>query len=67
MDKFQYIRILSDTMMPYTEKNMPVTWLFQQDNDSNNYVLNNSVTVPDWPSYSPDFNPIENLWQSKIN
>ena len=32
MDKLQYVWNLCDTMMPYANENMPVKWLFQQDN-----------------------------------
>lgn len=28
-----------------------------------NWAANNGVTLVDWPPYSPDLNPIENLWK----
>lgn len=33
MDRFMYINILKDVMLPYAEWNMPIKWTFQQDND----------------------------------
>ena len=33
MDKFQYTSILENALVPYADKNLPVSWIFQQDND----------------------------------
>lgn len=44
-------------------------WWFQQHNDPKhtsrlvqNFLFNSGVSCIEWPPYSPDLNPIENLW-----
>ncbi|CAF1650318.1 unnamed protein product [Rotaria magnacalcarata] len=64
-----YVQILQDYLIRNVRKQFGRHWRLQQDNDpkhnsrvAQQFLSKEVPKVIDWPSDSPDVNPIENLW-----
>jgi len=70
LDSTRHRDILRHSLIPSFKEFFPDgPWYFQQDNarfhttpETVTYLHEKGVTLIEWPAWSPDLNPIENLW-----
>ena len=69
MNGEKYIKVLQDRLMPTIEESGIDNPIFQQDSapchtcrSVKTFLSGKDLEILSWPGYSPDLNPIENIW-----
>lgn len=69
MDRFLFVNILKETLIPFVNEHFPDGHRFMQDNDpkhtsnyARDFLTEKEINWWKTPAKSPDMNPIENLW-----
>lgn len=68
-DQWEYQGHLNDRLLPFLDHFGGQNPVFQQDNarchiarSTIDWLKDKNLEIMEWPAYSPDLNPIENLW-----